>query len=70
MIEVLLDALGEREMRRVFVVVVLLKDRDVRFRKRLDNPPRDGGLPGPSPAAYADDERLGDVFPVLSSLSS
>jgi hypothetical protein len=29
MIEVLLHALGEREMRRVFVVVILLEDGDV-----------------------------------------
>jgi hypothetical protein len=29
MIEVLLDAFGEREMRRVFVIVVLLEDGDV-----------------------------------------
>ncbi len=60
MIEVLLHALGEREMRRVLVVVVLLEDGNVRFRERLDDPPGDGCFAGAGAAADADDQGLGD----------
>jgi len=58
MIEVLLHAFGERQMRRVLVVVVLLEDGNIRFRERFDDAARDGGLARAGAAADADDERL------------
>jgi len=56
MIEIELHALFERELGEALVIVVLLEDDDVCFRKRFDNAAGDGGLAGAGASADADDE--------------
>lgn len=60
MIEILLHALGEWKMGRVFIVVILLQNRNIRFRERFNNPARNGGLPCSGATADSDDQRFAD----------
>jgi hypothetical protein len=56
MIEILLGALFERELREVFVVVVLLEDDDVRFGNGFDDAAGDRGLARAGAAANPDNQ--------------
>ena len=55
MIEVLFHPLFERHAGMIFIVIVLLKDDNVRFGERFDDPGCDRGFAGASAAANADD---------------
>src|SRR5271156_5788599 len=57
MIEIHLHAFGEGHPRIIAVVIVLLQNYDVRFGKRFDDAPRDGGLAGAGAAANSNDKR-------------
>ncbi|MGA7841831.1 MAG: hypothetical protein WCA34_12975, partial [Candidatus Acidiferrales bacterium] len=48
---------GERHPRIIAIIIVLLQDDYVRFRKRFNDSPGDGGLARAGAAANADDQR-------------
>jgi hypothetical protein len=55
MIEIHLHAFREGHGGIIAIVVVLLQNDDIRFRKRFDDAPRDRGLARAGPAADPDD---------------
>ena len=58
MVEVLLAALVVRQVREVFVIMVLLEQQNAFLGKRRNNAVGDGRLARPGAAADADDQVL------------
>jgi hypothetical protein len=56
-VKVQLYAFFKGKLRETFVIIILLKNDDVGFGKRFDDPAGDGGFPGASATANSDDER-------------